>query len=98
MMYAQPQPVMMQQPVMMAQPMMMAPQPMMMQAPAPAPIVINQGGSGNCPVCEKGNMQPTKKWGCWTCIVCMCCVCGLCCDCAWTRGSKCMSCGHEVAV
>ena len=91
--YVQPQPVMMAQPMMMQQPMMMAPPPQQQ-----APIIINQGGSGNCPVCEKGNMQPTKKWGCWTCCVCMFCICGLCCDCAWSRGSKCMSCGHQVAV
>ena len=88
-----------QQPVMMAQPMMMAP----MQQQAPAPIIINNGGgnnnhSGNCPVCDKGNMMPTKKFGCWTCIVALCCVCGLCCDCAWSKGSKCMSCGHEVSL
>ena len=113
-MYAAPQPMMMAQPVMMQQPMMMAqpapmvvaPSPVMMVSqppPPPAPIVINNnngGGknSGNCPICEKGHMLPTKKWGVWTCIVCLCCPIGLCCDCAWSSATKCVSCGHTVSM
>ena len=95
-----PQPA---QPMMMGQPMMMAPPMMAPQPAAQGPIIINNnnggnGGDGNCPVCEKGNMMPVKRWGCWTCCVCMFCICGLCCDCAWAKATKCVGCGHEVRL
>ena len=62
----------------------------------PGNEVLIVHGRGNCLNCRTGTMSPAKNCTIWTVIVALCCVCGLCCDCAWGKGSVCLSCGYAT--